>query len=241
MMSLVRTTLTPMGVKNAKAQRGFTLVELAIVLVIIGLIIAAVLKGQELIKSSRLKATVGDVEEFRSSVTTFLDKYSALPGDFLDAQAVIGDPQGITWVTCDGVVGCNGNSIVDGTGLDAETLLFWQHLSAAGLVKGVDPAGAAVIGDSLPSSPVGGGLTVRNETVVNRAGHWFTLGTAAATPVGVIDSSQAEQLDTKADDGRPGTGDVRTVTAACTNLATIDATAEWNTTLTPGCVLKFGI
>jgi prepilin-type N-terminal cleavage/methylation domain-containing protein len=226
-----------------ESQRGFTLVELAIVLVIIGLIIAAVLKGQELIVSARLKSTISDINAIRSATNTFRDKYGALPGDYVKAQARIGTPAGVTWSTCDGSIDCDGDGVISGSGIADETLLFWNHLAAANMISGVSPLGGPTIGDGIPSSPVGGGLTVRNELVINKTAHWLTLGSAAATPTGVLDSEQALILDEKSDDGRPGTGSVRTVTDACTDvaaLATIDATTAYDPSpATSGCVIKF--
>ena len=61
-------------------QKGFTLVEIAIVLVIIGLLLGGVLKGQELIKSAKIKTTANQVKQFQSAIYTFQDKYRALPG-----------------------------------------------------------------------------------------------------------------------------------------------------------------
>ena len=95
-MSLMKfKTLT--GDKSNQSQRGFTLVELAIVLVIIGLIIAAVLKGQELIVSARLKSTITAIDAIRSASNTFRDKYNPLPGDSANPQARAAPPAGAAW------------------------------------------------------------------------------------------------------------------------------------------------
>ena len=230
--------------KSKTSQRGFTLVELAIVLVIIGLIIAAVLKGQELIVSARLKSTIADIDAIRGASNTFRDKYNALPGDYAQAPARVGTPAGIVFANCDGTAGkCDGSGVIDGDGITNETLLFWAHMAAANLISGVSPLGAAVIGDGLPTSPIGGGLTIRNELVINKTAHWITLGSGAAVPTGVLDAEQALLIDEKADDARPGTGSIRVETVACTDVvapATVDGTSAYNPDpAVAGCVMKF--
>ncbi len=225
-----------------KFQRGFTLVELAIVLVIIGLVLAAVLKGQELIVSARLKSTISAVDEVRSASQTFRDKYGGLPGDYAQAQVRVGDPAGVTWAA----VG-DGDGVIQGDGIGGavgdETLLFWNQLSAANMLSGVSPLGGAALGDGIPKAPVGGGFTIRNELIINKTTHWLTLGSAAVLPTGVLDAEQALMIDEKADDGRPGTGSTRSTTVACTDVvapATIDGTSAYNADPSvTGCLLVF--
>jgi hypothetical protein len=73
------------------------------------------------------------------------------------------------------------------------------------------------MGVGIPSSAIGGGLAVQYQNIGGRTTHWLRLGTAANLNTGVASGLQASTIDSKIDDGRPGTGSVRTTTAACIN------------------------
>ena len=144
--------------ETRSTQAGFTLVELSIVLVVIGLIIGGVLKGQEMIQSARLKSTMQQIQAIQAAHITFKDKYGSLPGDMLDANALLGSSVGGSWGTCDGSdANCDGDSVIEGRNT-GESLLYWQHLAAGGMITGVvlDSTPAASFGAGLPSAPVGG-------------------------------------------------------------------------------------
>src|ERR1700694_5822012 len=107
-------------------QSGFTLVEIAIVLVIIGLLLGGILKGQELINSAKVKNLANDFRVIPTYIYGFQDKYKALPGD---DKAVTTHVSGATLATTPGTV---GNGVIEGawnstTGTD-ESYLFWQHV-----------------------------------------------------------------------------------------------------------------
>lgn len=156
-------------------QKGFTLVELAIVMTIIGLLIGGILKGQELMSNARVTATVAQIKGYDAAATTFRDKYEAIPGDMVGAATRLpgctGAPSSCTAAVVNGsVLGDNkvGSSTWNGTSAaqnanTSETELFWTHLLLSDLISGVTTApiqGAAVqaFGAQVPASrfPPGG-------------------------------------------------------------------------------------
>ncbi len=160
-------------------QKGFTLVELAIVLTIIGLLIGGILKGQQLMENARVSATMAQVKAIEAAVTTFQDTYSGIPGDLVTAPTRVpncGNCGLAVAVTAgDGIVGLDtwdmsalqSASFAGGPtagNVNNETLLFWVHLAHANLVSGVTDDGITSIapsfGGSLPAARVGGGFIV---------------------------------------------------------------------------------
>ena len=110
-------------------QQGFTLVEIAIVLVIIGLLLGGILKGQEMITQAKIKNVIADMSGVSAAMYGYQDRYRALPGD---DRAAAG-----RWTT--GVAPGNGDGIIEGLYLavsPAETAEFWRHLRLAGFVAG---------------------------------------------------------------------------------------------------------
>ena len=114
-----------------RKQTGFTLIEIAIVLVIIGLLLGGVLKGQELITSARVRNLISQQDGVKAAYFGFLDRFRALPGDYSLASTNIANV----------AVGANGNgngqirSVVGGDTID-EYIAVWDHLSKAGFING---------------------------------------------------------------------------------------------------------
>ena len=185
-----------------KQQSGFTLVEIAIVLVIIGLLLGGVLKGQELINSAKVKNFANDFRNISTFVYAYQDKYRATPGDDANPQGHVGATA--TLATTGGTV---GNARIEGawnstTNTD-ETFLFWQHVRLAGLATGTTDTTSA---EYLPRNADGGPLGITGSQVFTGTPAWssnFFICSAG------VQGRFARQLDTTIDDGNTSTGSVR--------------------------------
>lgn len=137
-------------------QSGFTLIEIAIVLVIIGLLLGGVLKGQELINSAKVKNLAADFKNVPVYIYGYQDKFRALPGD--DSR-VASHVSGATAATTPPNV--QGNGVIDGTWNSTtatdESFLFWQHVRLAGLAPGPTDVTA---NDYIPLNGVGGTIGI---------------------------------------------------------------------------------
>lgn len=238
-------------------QKGFSLVELSIVLVILGLLTGGILAGQNLIRASELRSVVSELRNFQSATMTFRDKYFALPGDMRNATdfwgVLAGD--GLNAACQDtaatGADTCNGNG--DGViytsvvGFD-ERLRVWQHLANAGLIEGsytgkTDGASGSieqVAGENSPRSKMGQGFwDMLTHSVPSTDPSHFESPTALVAHLRHDDgTNQAKaplipeelwNIDTKLDDGRPGSGSVKThknSSAAAPDCATTDDPAD---------------
>lgn len=107
--------------------KGFTLIEVAIVLVIIGLILGAVLGGQSLIASAKKKRLISNFREFEAAFNTFFDRYGQFPGDENDLKG-IAFPEGDT-------ENGNGNGFIDGAEADNFGLFVWRDLAKSGICQ----------------------------------------------------------------------------------------------------------
>jgi type II secretory pathway pseudopilin PulG len=219
-------------------QQGFSLLETVILVLIVGILLAGVLKGQEMITSAKVKRVAGQLDEMRAAYLGFEDRYRALPGDYADAQSAL---------YCDGP--CphgNGDSRIRanenpaGGGEVHEDILVWTHLSGSGFLKGDYQMQAGESQAAPKNTPrnaysaymhlafdgiygIGGGSSPRHN-----------LKTGPQIPVEVL-----AELDRKTDDGKPYAGAVQFSPyaangsqqpgeggAQCTTSATNDA--AWN-------------
>ena len=183
-------------------QSGFTLVEIAIVLVIIGLLLGGILKGQELINSAKVKNLANDFRVIPTYIYAYQDKFKSLPGDDPAAQTHL--PGGT--VADNG----NGNGVIDGawnsTTATDESFMFWRHVRLANLA-----AGPTVLTDAeyVPKNAVSGILGVSSTTT---AQIWITgmTGTYQVCSKGIL-GKFAKQLDIQMDDGKTETGSMRAI------------------------------
>jgi hypothetical protein len=190
---------------------GLTLVEAAVVLVMLGLLIQVVLQGRELVQNARVRDVIAQQGAAESAFLAFQDRFRALPGDYADASANI---------DCGSSTCLNGNGngrIEPGTGGALhEEILAWQHLSGAGFINGqyrmASPATGTPAPDNTPSSVFGGYMEVVTDNVWGYSGNTASrnnIKTGNYVPAVVL-----AEVDRKTDDGQPGSGRVRFSTYA---------------------------
>jgi len=204
--------------KNS-AEAGFTLVEIAIVLVIIGLLLGGILKGQEMITQAKIKNIVNDFNGITVAVTSYQDRYRALPGDDQNATT--------RWTTQapgkgngDGVMlGKYNDNDTTGTGgapADLkESNLFWQHLRIAGFVPGLTTGAGS---GSQPLNAAGGMIGVESGTAGSGLGFTSLIICFSNLPEKV-----ASAVDTQMDDSNPASGQIRAQKQTNANEATLPA------------------
>jgi len=188
-------------------QTGFTLIEIAIVLVIIGLLLGAILKGQELINSARVRNIITQQDGIKAAYFAFQDRYRALPGDYsgVNASANI---RGIA----NNTVGGNANGVIEDVAGFTETVVAWTHLSQAGFITGnynattPNPAANATFAPTNPYSAI---IQMQWDNTYQGAaaapgGNRVNLKTGNQIPADVL-----AEIDRKIDDGRPDLGNFR--------------------------------
>lgn len=176
-------------------QAGFTLVEIAIVLVIIGLLLGGVLKGREMITNAKIKRIENDFAGVSAAIYAYQDRYGVLPGDDPAASTRFAG----TWRAADNG---NGNGNISGgwssTNNGNESRKIWKHLRGAGLIAGpVDNTNASF---QQPSNSFGGLVGV-DLNLYNLSGHNIVFGE--------IPGDIAQILESRGDDGVPARGSIQ--------------------------------
>lgn len=225
-------------VQQVKPDDAFSLVELSIVLVILGLLTGGILAGKNLIRAAEIRAIGTEYQRYITAMHSFRDRYFGLPGDITNATMIWGKDA----TYCNGQTGtaatpgtCNGNGnntfSTSSANATSEMYRFWQQLALAGLLEGsytgvVGPSSVAhsVIGTNIPASKLtNAGWTVYTFPLIaidgagwaNFEGTYdnqlvFGGASTGITEVAIIKAEEAWNLDTKIDDGKPGLGRVRT-------------------------------
>jgi len=204
-----------MRIATRKSQQGFTLVEIAVVLVIIGLLLGGVLKGQELINSAKAKSLVQEFRAVSTMVYGYQDRFRFLPGD---DPAVANHVNG-TQATTSGQTQGNGRieGAWDSSTTTDESYLFWQHVRLANLASGSTTVGAA---DYLPLNAENGPLGITSTPPTGLTGGNFFVCS------GNLSGRFARQLDTTMDDGVTDTGTVRTYTSTASAAVALNSTND---------------
>ncbi len=219
-------------------RNAFSLVELSIVLVILGLLTGGILAGQSLIRAAELRSVTNEYQRYITASQSFRDKYMALPGDMANATRFWGDdnaacadaaiPNGSPG-TCSG----DGDGIIESAlvtaNVTAEIFRFWQQLALAGLIEGTYTGIAGPLDGwdatttNVPKAKLGQAVwyiyptnratTTGDGSIANGTRNgWIQFGSDSAintdNPGAVMKPEEAWNIDTKIDDGRPGIGRV---------------------------------
>ncbi|MER2519272.1 MAG: prepilin-type N-terminal cleavage/methylation domain-containing protein [Bdellovibrionales bacterium] len=196
--------LCPPNSRKSNRQNGFTLVELSIVLVIIGLIIGGVLTGQQIIQNARVTNALNTVQAYQAQFQTYVQNYGALPGD--DANAPSRFPNAVPTTP----VG-NGDGVLNGTFDSAtasdEARLLWADLRAAGLIKNQITTGNSTA--IQPPNPFNGIYGFQN-------GAFSGAFTTAVLCLNNVPLSAGQAIDSRLDDGSSNTGNVQSMASTGT-------------------------
>jgi prepilin-type N-terminal cleavage/methylation domain-containing protein len=221
-------------------SKGFTLIELAIVLMIIGLLIGGILKGQELINNARVNTVMRQVKAYEAAYITFQDSYGALAGDITNPGSRIPN---CTTSPCNAAGDGNGrigpvNTSSVPTATTGENRSFWLHLANANLISGISTSYTGTpntFGIDFPTTALGGGYHIMYHTQAGdpsvsmdaRAGHYL-LAAPDATTINVAVNAflfvprESAQIDRKMDDGNLLNGNVIAWSILGSNCATSD-------------------
>lgn len=209
-----------------RKQQGFTLIEIAIVLVIIGLLLGGVLKGQELIQNARVRNVITQQDGIKAAFFGFQDRYRGVPGDYdrtLASQNIPGAGN-----TCGG----DGDSVIESTtasgSSSSENVCAWYHLSRANFITGnYSGSGTTESATNAPTNPFGGVMQLINDNTYSDTGTANSVNNIKSGSN--ISAAVLAEVDRKIDDGLPSTGSFRFSTFGGATAANCIVTGTPNT------------
>jgi prepilin-type N-terminal cleavage/methylation domain-containing protein len=219
-------------------KKGFTLVEISIVMVVIGLLIGGIFGGINLIENANIRKTAQDLQAFDAAALSFRNIYGDLPGDFRNPSNRL---LNCTVAPCslggngDGILGtANIGDTTEAMTPTSEKYTFWHQLSAAELITPLQNTDTMEFGEGQPAAPIGGGYRIGWYSTVGTiplqpswAGHVLRVmnipiiirGAAPAEDIRPYPCKTLRKLDEIMDDGLPRTGKIVTHTNCLTNSA----------------------
>ena len=249
------------------ALRGFTLVELSVVVVVIALLVGTILVGQTMIRGSELQGIITDYTKYQTAVEDFRKQYKALPGDMIDATDYWGISTACAGASTTGTCKGDGDALIDPAAIAGgagENYQVWVQLKLAGRITGTysGAAGSGGASHSVGGTNVPKGIIKTSAWEVNylsptyggdattyangNYGNYFRFGattTSGANTAAILKPDDARKVDDKLDDGRPGTGTiVAGIWDDCTNSATFNVGASDRYLVEakqPACILYF--
>lgn len=241
---------------------GFTLVELAIVLCVIGLVIGSVVAGTALVEAGKIRAMINDVDKYRAAVSSFQTKYGYYPGDIPTAEVSQFWP---------GETGGNGNGRICSDAWEDENFRAWRHLALASMIEGTytgtHSSFRGVIDVNMPASAIEG-MGVMFHCLDNTKGNFWVLalempvlsqqqpvwtftigriedaahdGTWVVTSDMALTTRQALEIDTKADDGFPASGQVHGGALDHANAGITNKCSTSTAPLSPDGVIRYNV
>lgn len=227
---------------NSKSKRnGFTLIELSIVIVIIGFLVAGIAVGTNMIKQAELRSVITDLQQYQTAYNNFIGRFNQVPGDMTVASSFWPDTTG-SMSCATSAANCNGNGdslIKWDPSISDEEFKAWKHLSLAGMISaGIiqipnSHDGTITVGDKSPSSKItGAGYVMAGDTVGDDVNSPWTdaktnavfigkpAGTGNSLVNGALTPEEAFNIDQKIDDGiisgglfkGADTGNIRVIT-----------------------------
>ena len=232
---------------SSQSKEGFSLVEMSIVLVIMGLLVGGILAGQNLVKAAELRAVSNEFGSYSTAINLFKEKYNALPGDLANAESYWGQLAVANAACQDGAATATATCSGDGDGnvevtstRSREIFRIWQHLANAGLIEGQYSGtknGASNWGSLVktnnPASKygtAGWSIVAKPDIAVwtgwylnmfqpSNSNHWLQIGNGPEiSNWAAFKPEDAWNIDSKMDDGMPGQGNITTYNPSSYNV-----------------------